>query len=137
MTTATLPRTYTGRAYLWLGLVVAVLGIAGYVVQVSLPLLKTPWYLPITGMLGLVFVLIALWRQRTIWRFLALLLVGLLVAAELFMLLGARLAPYTGPIAVGQPFPAFATQKADGSPFTQQDLQGDKSQVMVFFRGRW
>jgi hypothetical protein len=27
--------------------------------------------------------------------------------------------------------------RADGSPFTQRDLEGDQNNVMVFFRGRW
>ena len=48
-----------------------------------------------------------------------------------------RLPAYTGPVAAGQPFPEFATQRADGSPFTQRDLEGDQNNVMVFFRGRW
>jgi peroxiredoxin len=48
-----------------------------------------------------------------------------------------RLPLYKGPVAMGRPFPAFATVRADGSPFTQRDLQGDKNSVLVFFRGRW
>jgi peroxiredoxin len=40
-------------------------------------------------------------------------------------------------VAAGKPFPVFTTTKADGSPFTQRDLEGDRITVMVFFRGRW
>ena len=48
-----------------------------------------------------------------------------------------RLPEYTGPVAVGQPFPAFTTQRADGTSFTQRDLAGEQNNVLVFFRGRW
>ena len=48
-----------------------------------------------------------------------------------------RLPPYAGPIAVGQPFPAFETTRANGASFGQRDLAGDKKNVLIFFRGRW
>ena len=48
-----------------------------------------------------------------------------------------RLPAYAGPLEIGQPYPAFQTQRADGTPFTQADLRGDKGTVLVFFRGRW
>jgi peroxiredoxin len=48
-----------------------------------------------------------------------------------------RLPPYTGPIAVRRPFPAFDARLADGTPFTQDDLAGNRHAVLVFFRGRW
>src|SRR5262245_56741840 len=44
---------------------------------------------------------------------------------------------YTGPVKYGQPFPTFATTVADGSTFTQTDLQGNQHTVTVFFRGHW
>ena len=61
----------------------------------------------------------------------------LLAGAEWAFLLEMRLPAYTGPVAAGQPFPEFTTQRADGTPFTQHDLEGDQKNVMVFFRGRW
>ncbi|HEY7152884.1 MAG TPA: hypothetical protein VH575_02895 [Gemmataceae bacterium] len=135
--TAVAPRRPSGRLFLVLGLTLAVLGVIGYAVQLSMHRLIAPWYLPISATLGVVFLLVALWQGRTIWRILALLLVVLLAGAEWMTLLGSRLPAYTGPVAAGQPFPAFATTRADGESFTQRDLRGDQNSVLVFFRGRW
>src|SRR5947209_2190589 len=91
------PRTSAGRLLLWLGLAVAVLGIAGYVVQLRAERLTTPWYLPAAATLGAVLVAAALWQRRTAWRWLALVLVVLLAGAEWTMLLVLlRLPAYTG-----------------------------------------
>src|SRR5438270_828826 len=79
----------------------------------------------------------ALSRRRTVWRVLVLLLVTLLAAGEWAFVLETRLPAYTGPVAEGRPFPAFKTARADGSPFTQEDLADGQKTVMVFFRGRW
>lgn len=99
--------------------------------------LKSPWYLPYATTLGVAFVAMSLWQVRTVWRVLALLLVLVVAAGAWMLILGTRLPPYTGPVAVGRPFPAFQTARADGTPFTESDLKGDKNSVMVFFRGRW
>jgi cytochrome oxidase Cu insertion factor (SCO1/SenC/PrrC family) len=96
-----------------------------------------PWYLPIAAVLGVLLVLASLWQARSVWRVLALLLVVLIAGAEGSFLYAMRLPRYEGPVAVGQPFPAFKTARADGSEFTQRDLEGDKHNVLVFFRGRW
>jgi hypothetical protein len=130
-------RQYPGRLLLALGLVVAAAGVAGYAVQIWTARLTAPWYLPCLGTLGLLCLVGSLWQARSIWRVLALILVLLLAAAEWAMLLGARQPPYAGPVAVGQPFPAFATARADGTPFTQRDLEGEQHSVLVFYRGRW
>ena len=139
MTTSftTSPRRFPGRLFLTLGLAVAVLGIVGYIVQLSTQRLSAPWYLPISATLGVVLVVVSLMERRTVWRVLALLLVVLIAAANWMFLLSTRLPAYAGPVAAGQPFPAFTTAPADGAPFTQRDLQGDKNHVLVFFRGRW
>ena len=134
---AVAPQPRSGRLFLALGLALAALGVIGYAVQLSTYRLLAPWYLPISATLGAVFLLVALWKRRTVWRVLALLLVVLLAGAEWMFMLETRLPAYTGPVAAGQPFPAFATTRADGEPFTQRDLQGDQNSVLVFFRGRW
>jgi hypothetical protein len=131
------PRPSTGRLLLFLGLGVAALGLLACIVQFSLNRLVTPWYLPSTATLGVVCVGLALYQRRTVWRVLALFLLLLLAGAEWWALLELRLPPYTGPIAVGKPFPAFETKRADGTRFTQSDLEGQQKQVLVFFRGRW
>lgn len=131
------PRRYPGRLFLALGLIVAVAGVVAYAVQVWVERLTAPWYLPCLGTLALVCVGVSLWQARSIWRVLALILVLLLTGAEWAMLLGGLQPPYAGPVAVGRPFPAFATVRADGTPFTQRDFEGERDNVLVFFRGRW
>jgi FtsH-binding integral membrane protein len=131
------PRRYPGRLFLLLGLGLAVLGVAAYVVQVRFGYLKAPWYMPIAATLGVALLVASLWQARTVWRVLALLLLMLVAGAEWAFLLGTRLPAYTGPVAAGEPFPAFTTARANGAPFTQRDLEGDKNSVLVFFRGRW
>lgn len=125
-----------GRRLLALGLALAVLGMGAYVLQVAAGRLTTPWYLPVVTSLALFLVLAALWQKRGVWRFLALVPVGLVTAVAWALVLGGRLPAYEGP-AAGDPFPSFATKRADGTPFTRRDLEGDRDNVLVFFRGRW
>ena len=132
------PTKTTGRMYLWLGLAVGILAPFLYVAQLAAKRLTAPWYVPILGTAALCLVLLAVIRVGTVGRKIAFLLLGLLATGEWFFLLYASKVPaYAGPVAVGQPFPAFATTFADGSPFTQADLLGERNTVMVFFRGRW
>jgi FtsH-binding integral membrane protein len=137
ISSAAAPRRFPGRLFLALGLGLAALGVIGYVVQISTGRLIAPWYMPCLATLGVLFLAVALWQARSVWRILALLLVMLLAGAEWAFLLGSRLPVYSGPVAEGRPFPAFATAQADGTTFTQHDLEGDQNNVMVFFRGRW
>lgn len=126
-----------GRGLLFLGLACAVLGIAAYIVQVSLSHLTTPWYLPLTACVGVGLVVMSIAKKRTVWRWLVLLLVVCITGFECTFLLATRLPAYAGPLEVGKPFPAFQTQRADGSTLTQADFKGDQNTVLVFFRGRW
>jgi hypothetical protein len=119
------------------GVLLALAGVAAYAGQLVAGRLFTPWYLPATGTLGVLLIVAALWQRRGILRFLALLFVVLLSAGEWSLLIGSRLPAYSGPLAVGQPVPAFTTQRADGSTVTQRDLEGEQTSVVVFFRGRW
>jgi hypothetical protein len=142
MTTTTSPpvvsRKGTGRTYLWLGLALGLAGPLLLVAQLQAKRLINPWYLPILGTIGAVLVGLALARRRGIGRSLALVLLGLLATGEWFILMSmSKLPPYTGPVAIGRPFPAFSTTLADGSSFTQASLQGEQKTAMVFFRGRW
>jgi hypothetical protein len=131
------PRCYPGRRLIPLGLALAALGVIGYAVQIWTQRLTTPWYMPALGMVGAVCLVVSLWKKRTIWRILALLFVVLLAGFEWTFLLATRLPAYTGPVVVGQPFPAFATTRSDGTKFTQDDLHDGQNHVLVFFRGRW
>jgi hypothetical protein len=131
------PRPSRSRLILLLGVGLAMLGILAYAVQLSLGRLMAPWYMPILGTLGAVLVVVSLLEKRGVWRGVALLVVTPLAVAEWGFLYALRLPPYTGPIAVGRPFPAFETSRADGSPFTEREMAGDRNSVLVFFRGRW
>lgn len=132
-----MPRRFPGRILLAMGLALPFLGIIAYVAQVYLQRLRTSWYMPCLATLGLILVIVALCQARSVWHVLALLLVLLLTGAEWAFLFTTRLPEYTGPIALEQPFSAFATTRADGSPLTAHDLKGDQTNVLVFFRGRW
>jgi hypothetical protein len=120
-----------------LGFGLALLGIAGYAVQLSTKRLVTPWYMPTAATLGVLCLFLALRRRRSVWRVLGLVLLILLAGLEWAVLLSAQLPAYTGPVAEGKPFPAFTTTRPDGSSFSQRDLEGGPNHVLVFFRGRW
>jgi hypothetical protein len=132
------PARNPARSLLLLGMFLAV---AGYVLMMLLmfaaKILITPWYAPFLGTLGVSLIILAVMRSRSIWRWTALVFFTLFVAFQWYALFAMRTPAYTGPLKVGQPFPAFATTMADGSAFTQADLQGDQNTVMVFFRGHW
>src|SRR5262249_15809876 len=123
---------------LWIGIILALLPLVACIIQFQLKRLTVPWYLPLLSTLGVLLLLLSLRRRRTVWRFLALVLFGLLTAGE-WVFLGAlmNLPAYAGAAVAGQPFPTFSTPLADGSPFTEAQLKGDKNTVLVFFRGRW
>jgi len=131
------PHRFGGRFFLFSGLGLAVLGVIVYLVQISNQRLMAPWYMPTLASVGVILVAVSLLEKRTLWRVSGLLAVLLLAGAEWAFLLATRLPPYAGPIAVGRPFPAFETTRADGSLFTQRDVTGDQNNVLVFFRGRW
>src|SRR5262249_8943607 len=127
----------SGRLLMLAGLAVPVLGIAAYVIQLSLERLKLPWYMPAAALLGVALMIASLWKLRTVWRVLALVVVVLLAGFELMVLNEMRLPLHGGPISGGYPFPAFEARRADGTPFTRNDLIGDRHPTLVFFRGRW
>ena len=139
MTNSGLTKAERGRGRLWLflGAGLAVLGVVAYVVQIVLGRLAVPLYMPALALFGSVLVVISLVQRPTLWRAVSVVLVGLLASAEVAFLLMVRLPPYTGPIAVGQPFPPFETSRASGGSFGQRDLAGDEKNVLIFFRGRW
>jgi hypothetical protein len=126
-----------GRSFLFLGLGVAVAAVVAYALQVRAHRLTTPWYLVYATTAAVALVAVSLWQARSLWRVLALLLVAVVAGGAWTLVVGTRLPPYTGPVTVGRQLPAFQTVRADGTPFTDRDLQGDKDSVMVFFRGRW
>jgi len=129
---------HPGRLHLLLGVLLAVAGVVIYYFQLSANILTTPWYMAILATGGVLFILLALARSRSIWRWTALVLCTLFAAAVWVMLLVVVNAPaYTGPVKPGQAFPAFTTTLADGSTFNEDKLKGDQNTVLVFYRGHW
>ena len=129
---------HPGRPLLLLGVFLAVAGPAlMMLLTFAAKILITNWYGPLLGTLGVALIVLALLRSRSIWRWTAVVIFTLLAGFQWWALLAMRTPAYTGPVKDGQPFPAFATALADGSTFTQADLQGDQNTVMVFFRGHW
>ena len=126
----------SGRLYLGLGILLALLGPLLYAVQIRAKVFTVPWYVPILGTVGVLLLLAALVQRRTGWRIAGLLLIGLLAGFEWFVIISLKLPAYTGPVAVGATFPAFTTTRADGSVFDQDNLK-EQDTVLVFFRGRW
>jgi hypothetical protein len=127
-----------GRATLWLGLGLALIGPVLYVAQLKMGRTVTPWYLPALATLGAVMAFSSLRRRPTVTRALALVLVTLLAGFEWWFLAAhARLPAYTGPVSAGTQFPEFRAQLADGRPFVRSDLTGDRATALIFFRGRW
>src|SRR5437016_4325175 len=103
MNTSTLPLAPTrpaGRVLLWLGIASALLGIVVYAALLGAGLLHTPWYAPALATVGVGLLVLSLIRRFTFFRGAALLLLGLLTAAEWWFLLDlSRLPPYAGPVA--------------------------------------
>jgi hypothetical protein len=127
----------SGRRLLYLGLALAAAGIIAYAVQLANHRLVTPWYMPCLATTGAALIARSLWRRRTLWRVIAMLLVTLVAAGEWMFVLGTRLPGYAGPVAAGRAMPDFKSTRASGGSFTHRDLVGDQNHLFVFFRGRW
>ena len=96
----------------------------------------TPWYVPAGATLGVLLAIAALVKARTVWRILALVLVVILAGLSWTFIITTKAPPYSGPVVVGKPIPAFSTVRVGGAAFTQRDLEGQRS-VLISFRGRW
>src|SRR6267143_360110 len=128
-----------GRLWLWLGVGLFLLGFLLNILQIAvLKYLVTPWYVPILATAGALLALVSV-RQRPTWtRVIALLALVLLSAGEWYFILSmSRLPEYKGPVQVDKKIPEFTTTFADGSSFTEKDLQKGTPTVLVFYRGHW
>jgi hypothetical protein len=122
----------------WVGLLLFVLGPVLYAVQVSLKHLWMPWYLPLLSSIGVVLMIASVRQRWGALRIAGATLFAVLCGAEWYMLLVAAKTPlYTGPAQPGRKIPEFAATLADGTAFTNKDLENGQRTVLVFFRGRW
>ena len=107
-------------------------------VQISLKQLWTPWYVPVLASLGVVLMIAAVRQRRSVWRGAALAFFALLCGGEWYLMLVSFKSPaYSGPAQPGSKLPPFAAALADGTPFTNQDVEHEVRSVLVFNRGRW
>ncbi len=124
--------------FFWAGLLLFLLGPVLYAVQVSLKHLWTPWYVPLLASLSVVLMIAAVRQRRSVLRGAALTFFALLCGGEWYLMLVATKSPiYTGPAQPGGKLPPFAAMLADGTPFTNKDVENEIRSVLVFNRGRW
>jgi hypothetical protein len=120
------------------GLLLILLGPILYVVQFQMAHLTTPWYAPILGTLGVILMLLSLWRGKSVLLKIGFFLGLLFCAFEWFMILQGTTVPhYTGPAQPGEALPSFTATLADGATFSNKDLQNGKPAILLFFRGHW
>jgi hypothetical protein len=120
------------------GLLMVFLGPAIYFLQIRFSRLTTPWYVPVLATFGVLLMAASVFQRRGIVRILVLVLMVLWCGFEwFFVAVFSKSPPYEGPLAVGRPFPTFATSRAEGSTFTNKDLETSSPTAMIFFRGRW
>ena len=101
-------------------------------------LLVVPWYMPILATVGALCALVSIRKRPTWTRAIALVILAVLTAGEWYFLLSmSRLPEYKGPVQVERKIPEFTTTLADGSTFTEKDLQKGTPTVLVFYRGHW
>jgi len=119
-------------------LILGFLGPALLAFQLFSQRLTTPWYMPALGTLAAGLALCATLKRRTLVRTIMTGLLILVAAFEWWLLLGVMKLPvYSGPLAVGKAFPAFTSNRADGTSFDQTNLAGPETTALIFFRGRW
>ncbi len=132
------PPTPVGRGYLWLGVLLGVIGIPLMMAQMAMKITITPWYIPTLTTLGAFLVLFAQIQWASITRTVMLLALFAFAGLQWFMLIQlAKLPEYTGPVHAGGTVPAFTAKLASGEPFTEKDLTSGKPTALVFTRGRW
>jgi hypothetical protein len=115
-----------------------VLGVAAMLVQqFALKIMRTPWYSPVLATVGVVLLVVALARRRSIPRVIGLVLVAAFAGLQWYLFgVLLKLPAYQGP-EVGRPVPAFAATFADGRTFRDADLRDGSRHLLVLFRGRW
>jgi hypothetical protein len=114
-----------------------ILGPAIYFAQFQARVLVTPWYAPILATLGVLFAAASVWQRGGIVRIVGLVLLLLFCGFEWAMIYISKTPAYTGPAQIGRKMPAFATTLADGTTFTNHNLEEGTPTALVFFRGRW
>jgi hypothetical protein len=127
-----------GRRYFWLGLALCLLSPIVNMLVVMMGYLGLPWYALVLSTAGVGFLVAALVQRFGIARIVCLALFGLFCGFQWYLVVFmSKLPAYDGPARVGSKLPAFATTKADGSAYTEKNLETGQPTAFVFFRGRW
>jgi hypothetical protein len=133
------PKTRSGgRLYFWLGIGLSLLGPILNMILMQMGHLGLHWYALALSTVGVGLLLVAVIRRAGIARIVFLALFGLLCAFQWFVVVFiSKLPAYDGPARPGDKLPAFTTTLADGSSFTEKNLENGQPSVLVFFRGHW
>src|SRR5687767_14158031 len=124
------------RPYFLVGVLLFLLGPAIYIVQFSLKYLETPWHTPVLATLGVLLMVVSVRQRWGVVRAVALLFVAVVCGLEWYLVAVATKTPnYAGPAQSGAKIPSFVAMLADGTEFTQRDLEKDSRTALVFFRG--
>lgn len=136
------PAAVISRSRHWLlfftGIALFVVGPVWFVVQFRLKHLGPAWYVPILSSAGLLLLILSVVQRGGIVRTVFLILFAIVCGFEWFAFTVATRSPaYTGPAQPGRKVPQFVAQLADGTPFTNAELEKGTATVLVFFRGHW
>ena len=121
-----------------IGFLLFVLGIGINVGLLFAEYLKTPWYVPILGTLGVLCMGGSL-VQRFGWlRCVGLVFFTIVCGLAWFMIAWyAKTPAYVGPAQRDHRLPAFTASFSDGKPFTAETLEDGNRTAIVFYRGHW
>jgi hypothetical protein len=127
-----------GRWYFWLGIGLCLLGPVLNMILMQMGYLGLPWYALALSTIGVGLLLVAVIQRAGIARIVFLTLFGLFCGFQWYLVVFmSKLPAYEGPARAGDKLPAFTTTLADGSSFTQKNLESGQPTAFVFFRGRW
>ena len=121
-----------------LGVLLFLSGPVLYFVQLQVQYLGMPWYVPALATAGVVCMAISVGQRRGILRSAGLLLFVVLCGLEWFFTLSvSKTPPYAGPDQPGRKVSEFAALFAEGTAFSNKDLEDGRRTALVFYRGRW
>lgn len=117
------------------GLAISLFGPLLHAVQFYLFPALVPWYLAPLATLGAALVLVALFRRYSLWGLAGMLLTAAILAGTWgYLLHGIPTTALSGTVRAGAPVPSFNAQRADGRPFTRDDLVAVGKSVLVAYR---
>jgi cytochrome oxidase Cu insertion factor (SCO1/SenC/PrrC family) len=131
-------RLTPGRLAL-LGVVIAAVTIAGYILLLDYTAIRNRPWLYVAGLAVATAAAVAsVTRRRSAGTLTALVVCTLVLgAATFFNFVAARVPAPTSALRVGERAPEFTLGDARGRPVSLADYRGRKPVVLVFYRGYW